>query len=316
MIAIEDIDKTIKKDIIVDGLMKSRGVYLLVSKPKVGKSMLALQLSYCLTNGIPFLEYKVISSPVLYITTESDIYQVNERMEFMGLKPKEKSLYLIDRNKSNSISLFDIEYKLAEFSNKEQTRLVIIDMMKDFDVGISYDINDFQDVAQKLMPKLRNIADKYNFTILLTHHLNKRKETLGSIGLDACVDGVITLIDKDDKKHIQFKTISRDFSPIDVLLEKGKNLVLRVCKETDEDIIDNNLISFIKYASSKTDFDFTSTEIVNKANLFCTPKKFGRLLNSNMELLKEEGLFITNNRTSDKRMYHCHYKEPFLENNE
>ena len=310
MIAIEDVDKSIKKDIIVDGLMKSRGVYLLVSQPKVGKSMLALQLSYCLTNGIPFLGHKVIPSPVLYITTESDVYQVNERMEFMGLKPKEKSLYLIDRGNNSNVNLFDIEYKLFEFSSKEQTRLVVIDMMKDFDVGISYDINDFQDIAQKLMPKLRSIADKYNFTILLTHHLNKRKETLGSIGFDACVDGVITLIDKNDKKHIQLKTISRDFSPIDILLEKDKNLVLKVCKEDDEDIIDSNLILFIKYASSKIEFDFTPTEIVNKANLFCTPKKFGRLLNANLDLLEKEGLYITNNRTSDKRIYHCHYKEP------
>ena len=76
MIAIEDVDKTIKKDIIVEGLMRSKGVYLLVSKPKVGKSMLALQLSYCITNGIPFLGHKVIASPVLYITTESDIFQL------------------------------------------------------------------------------------------------------------------------------------------------------------------------------------------------------------------------------------------------
>lgn len=314
MIAIEDVDKSIKKDIIVDGLMRSRGVYLLVSQPKVGKSMLALQLSYCLTNGMPFLGHKVIASPVLYITTESDIYQLYQRMEFMGLKAKKKSLYLIDRDNKEKVSLFDIEYKLSEFSDKEHTRLLIIDMMKDFDAGIAYDINDFQDIAQKLMPKLRSIADRYNYTILLTHHLNKRKETLGSIGLDACVDGVITLIDKNDKKHIQFKTISRDFAPIDILLEKDNHLVLNVCDEDDEDVIDNNLIQFIKYASSKVDFEFTSTEIVNKANLFCTPKKFGKLLNSNIDLLKEEGLYITKHRSSNSRSYHCSYKEPSEDN--
>ena len=73
---------------------------------------------------------------------------------------------------------------------------------------------------------------------------------------------------------------------------------------------DFQIILFIKYASSKIEFDFTPTEIVNKANLFCTPKKFGRLLNANLDLLEKEGLYITNNRTSDKRIYHCHYKEP------
>ena len=312
MIAIEDVDKTIKKDIIVEGLMRSKGVYLLVSKPKVGKSMLALQLSYCITNGIPFLGHKVIASPVLYITTESDIFQLNQRMEFMNLKPNPKSLYLIDRGKNQNVSIFDIEYELSEFSDPDHTRLLIIDMMKDFDAGVGYDINDFQDIAQKLMPKIRSIADKYNYTILLTHHLNKRKETLGSVGLDACVDGVITLIDKNDNKHIELKSISRDFSPIDILLEKDSNLVLNACDEKDDEIMDQNLIRFIMYASKKKDFEFTATEIVNDAKLFCTPKSFGRLLNSNINLLKEEGLHITKSRTSNSRMYHCHYEEPSI----
>ena len=35
---IEELDTSTKKDIIIEGLMRSKGVYLLVSKPKVGKS--------------------------------------------------------------------------------------------------------------------------------------------------------------------------------------------------------------------------------------------------------------------------------------
>lgn len=37
---INEINKSIKKDIIVENLMISNGVYLLVSHPKVGKSMI------------------------------------------------------------------------------------------------------------------------------------------------------------------------------------------------------------------------------------------------------------------------------------
>lgn len=314
MIAYEDIDLTQKKDIIVDNLMMSNGVYLLVSQPKVGKSMFALQLAYCITNGIPFLGYEVIPSPVLYITTESNVFQISQRMEFMNLNPKEKSLFLIDRGSNEKICLYDIEENLKTFSSTSQTRFLIIDMMKDFDIGIKYDINDFQDTTQKLMPKLRGLAEEYNLTILITHHLNKRKETLGSIGLEACADGIFTLIDVGDSKHIEFKTSSRYFQALDLSLIKNENLVLSVCNESQEEVVDNNLILFIKFASSKIDFDFTPTEIVNKANLFCTPKKFGRLLNSNINLLKEEGLHITKNRTASERIYHCHYEEPSQEN--
>ena len=56
---IEQIDTSIKKDIIINNIMKSKGVYLLVSNPKVGKSMLALQLSCSVINGTPFLGHKV-----------------------------------------------------------------------------------------------------------------------------------------------------------------------------------------------------------------------------------------------------------------
>lgn len=77
---IEEQDSSIKKDIIINGIMRSKDVYLLVSQPKVGKSMLALQLADSITNGKPFLGHKVITSPVLYISTESDFGQLQERL--------------------------------------------------------------------------------------------------------------------------------------------------------------------------------------------------------------------------------------------
>lgn len=55
--SINQIVTSIKKDIIVNNLMKSKGVYLLVSNPKAGKSMLALQLSCSVCNGTQFLGY-------------------------------------------------------------------------------------------------------------------------------------------------------------------------------------------------------------------------------------------------------------------
>lgn len=82
---IEQIDTSIKKDIIINNIMKSKGVYLLVSNPKVGKSMLALQLSCSVINGTSFLGHKVNPSPVLYVTTESDELQLKERLEFLQI---------------------------------------------------------------------------------------------------------------------------------------------------------------------------------------------------------------------------------------
>ena len=115
---IEKIDTSIKKDIIINHIMKSKGVYLLVSNPKVGKSMLALQLSCSVINGTSFLGYKVNPSPVLYISTESDSGQLKERLDFMELEPKKDSLFPIDRQKKINIILRDLEYDTKIFSEK------------------------------------------------------------------------------------------------------------------------------------------------------------------------------------------------------
>ena len=60
MKAFEELKETTKKDIIIDGIMMSKGVYLLVSNPEVGKSMCALQLSNSSINGKPFLDHEIL----------------------------------------------------------------------------------------------------------------------------------------------------------------------------------------------------------------------------------------------------------------
>ncbi|MFI3307787.1 MAG: AAA family ATPase, partial [Mycoplasmatota bacterium] len=231
---IEKVDISIKKDIIINHIMKSKSVYLLVSNPKVGKSMLALQLSCSVINGTPFLGYQVNPSPVLYITTESDFSQLQERLHFMELVPKNDSLFPIDRKNKINISLRDIELEIKSFSEDNKGKLIIIDMLKDIDFGIDYDINNYQDIAQKILPKLRYFCDKYNITFLVTHHLNKSGKTLGSVALDATVDGRITLVEnKSNKKYVKLQMINRDFPELDIQLKKQDNLIFKKIKSIE-----------------------------------------------------------------------------------
>lgn len=80
MKSISEIKKTaIKKDFIVDNLMKSNGLYCLVARPKVGKSLLTLQFADSIANGTTFLGFNTNPSPVLYISTEMTSAQLLER---------------------------------------------------------------------------------------------------------------------------------------------------------------------------------------------------------------------------------------------
>ena len=80
MKVLEELKETTKKDIIIDGIMRSKDVYLLVSKPKVGKSLFALQLANSIANNKVFLSHESLKpSPVLYITTELSDSQLKDR---------------------------------------------------------------------------------------------------------------------------------------------------------------------------------------------------------------------------------------------
>ena len=93
----EELKKTTKKDIIIDGIMSPKGVYLLVSKPKVGKSLLALQLANSIDNKKAFLGHEILKfSPVLYITTELSDSQLKDKCNQLGIS-FEKNKILCNR---------------------------------------------------------------------------------------------------------------------------------------------------------------------------------------------------------------------------
>lgn len=86
----------------------------------------------------------------------------------MELSAKKDSLFIIDRQNKVNISLRDLEYDIKTFAEEYNGKLIILDMLKDIDFGVQYDINNYQDVAQQIFPKLRTYCDKYNITFSYT----------------------------------------------------------------------------------------------------------------------------------------------------
>ena len=317
MKAFEDLVSSTKKDIIIDGIMRSKGVYLLVSKPKVGKSLFALQLANSIANGKPFLSHEILKpSPVLYITTELSDSQLKDRCNLLGISFEKNQFFVIDRSEKQTINFMDIEYQVKEFAEELNGRILILDMLKDINFGIGYDINSYQDISQKLMPKIRSYADKYNLTILFVHHLNKIGKTLGSTGFDAVVDGIIRL-NKDgyDENIIKMDILNRDFPDIDEYLSKDKNQVFSIAENETQEESNPILDLFVKYAIREKEFDFTISGVINEAKLVCSPTSLGKLINSHIDWLEKQGIQISKHRDSKGRMYHAKFEEPALEMN-
>ena len=313
---INEINKSIKKDIIVENLMISNGVYLLVSHPKVGKSMFAQQLAFSLTTGEDFLGFKVNPSHVLYITTEGDINQLNDRFKLMNLKPNVNKLHIIDIDDIPDFYIRDIERDIYELTFDKEPLFIIMDIFKDIKFDTSYDLNNYQEINDVVFRKLKELCRKYNSTLLVTHHLNKRDETMGSVGLNADVSGIMKL--KESKNNYNKLTLDykgRDLGRLELNLKRNENQTFNVIDENTNDETDYNLLLFIKYAVAKKDFDYTISDILSKTNILLTPTQLGGLIQRNLQLLEKEGLHITSKRTANERLWHCSYEEP-SENNE
>ncbi len=304
-----------KKDFIVDNLMKSNGLYCLVARPKVGKSFLALQLANSVATGTNFLGFRTSPSPVLYISTEMDNSQIIDRIDAMNLQFTDENF----RSKVNEIgernlNLMDLQIEFQEFSTELNGKLVIIDMFSGIDMNNGYDLNNYQDMGQVIIPKFRELCQKYNFTILLVHHLNKNNKSLGSTAIDGSVDGIITLrLDQNLKNKILFNYESRDYKSLDLVLKRNENLIFEVSKIKYEDL-NFNVLCFLNYAIKQKDFSFTMSEMTSKLDLKITPSVFGKLLKNNMDNLEKEGLHIEERRNGNERLYVAHYEEPIYEN--
>ena len=300
MKTISEMQKDYKKnDFIIENLMKSRGLYCLVARPKVGKSLFALQLANSVATENSFLGFKTIKSPTLYISTEMNHMQILDRINIMNLQFDDTNFFLREQESNErKLNYMDLQVDFQKFANEYNGKLVIIDMMYGIDMNNGYDINNYQDTGQYLIPKFRELCQKYNFTILLIHHLNKSNTSLGSTAIDGSVDGMLIL--KEDT-HIKNKIIleyeSRDYEGFELILKRNENLIFER-SETEIEDLDYNLTIFLNYAIKQKEFTFTVSEITSKLNLNITPSVFGKLLNNNLSTLEKEGLTITMKRTS------------------
>lgn len=313
MKSIEQINKVKKKDNIIDGIMKSNGLYCLVARPKVGKSLLALQIADSLANNKQFLGFNINPSPVLYISTELSENQLKERIDKTNYKFSKNSLFFIEKDEDHSLSIRDdLLLDIRDFSEKYKGKFVIIDMLCGIDYMSYYDINSYKDIAEIIIPKYKDLIKKYNLTFLLIHHLNKNGTALGSTAIEGFVDGILYLKDSGFNSYT-LSIINRDFESKELNLKLNNNLTFEIVNE-DNSEIDYNMSLFLRHVIKNKECIFTPSKIVADLNMQITPTKFGRLLNDNLEKLKQEGIYIEQSRSATSRNYKATFIDPMAIN--
>ena len=129
--------------------------------------------------------FKTNPSPVLYISTEMSSMQICERIEKMNLHFTDDNFFIEDQaSKDRKLNHMDLQLVFQDFALNHNGKFIIVDMFTGVDVNNGYDLNNYQDINQYVFPKYRELCQKYGFTILLIHHLNKNNTSLENMTIE------------------------------------------------------------------------------------------------------------------------------------
>lgn len=217
-----------KPNFLVHRLIYDKGINLIVGDPKTFKTYIALDIALGVVTGTEALGHQVIKKgKVLLISTELDV--------------RDRIISLIN---GRGIKVNDIEGKLRMVSyndsldsfewNKDKN--VLIENIKDFKPNlvildpISYifdgEITDNDEIKQ-FFRELKELINEYNFSVILTHHNNRMKNTnkngkiSGAAAFSRHSDSIIHLekFSEDEKQDIN-KTdeeLDQEIKPIKLI---------------------------------------------------------------------------------------------------
>ena len=177
------------------------GLSVLASPPKTGKSYFVLQAALAVARGVPFLGQRTIKGRVLLLSLEDTEARLRKRLIQMvpDMRDLPKNLDMeVEFPRLDEHGLSELE---AEIRDNEY-RLVVIDTWgKTKPVGQSKKGENVYETDVRLVSEVKKIADKYECSILLVHHLKKGgsregdwlESLSGSMGLSATVDGLLVI---------------------------------------------------------------------------------------------------------------------------
>jgi RecA-family ATPase len=182
---------------IVPGLLPE-GLMVLAGKPKIGKSMLSLNLSVSIsTGGVALGQVSVEQKDVLYLALEDTPRRIQDRISpiLKGSPPSGRLNFALSWPKMDGTGLEELDRWL---DGRPDAGLVVIDTLARIrgskrNGSTLYDA-DYDDIC-----RIKSIADQHHITIVLVHHLRKAGAddildlVSGSTGLTAAADTVAVL---------------------------------------------------------------------------------------------------------------------------
>ena len=204
-----------------------QGLAILAGAPKTGKSFFALWLCLCVAKGEPVWDCETAKGTVLYLCLEDNQSRLQNR-----------TLTITDDAPANLFFCWEaaclgegLEEQIRKFlSEQKETVLIVIDTLQcirkqslDYSYG-----TDYKDIQS-----LKKIADEYQMTILLIHHLRKQESKdafhmiSGTTGLQGAADTILVMTEnKRGSGSVKLSVLGRDVEPRELKLERDRKSVV------------------------------------------------------------------------------------------
>ena len=153
-----------------EGILPQGGSSLIVAKPKVGKTTLAINLSVAVVRGDDFLGRPTVKTPVVYLALEEKRSEIAKVLATLGVSSNESLFFhfgLAPKKATEEINIL-----LSETG----AGLLIIDTMQK--LARVKDLNDYAQVTAAIEP-IHAAARQFNCHIALMHHAGKGERTDG-----------------------------------------------------------------------------------------------------------------------------------------
>lgn len=162
-------DDSIKYEWLVDGILPKEGLVIISAHPKVGKSLLTLNLAFSVANGTKFLDRNVKQGRVFILQLEDPEPLIKDRGVQMTGTDISASDILVGA-KPFEITDFDKEQDLRDRIERYDPSLIIIDPLT-----FAHDVDDEDKSAKmgRVMNLFRRIALDYGICLVLVHHNRK-----------------------------------------------------------------------------------------------------------------------------------------------
>jgi len=206
---------------LVSDLLIAGGTSLLAARPKVGKSVTALNLCASVVSGASFLGWNTQKGPAIYVAMEGNRRELKHQIRSLGItEDRDFHFHHGEPRTDNPIEA------ISESIDAVGASLVVIDTLVKLIPGV--DINDYSAMSKALTP-LEYIAHEPGCHIMFLHHMNKSREiepgvgVLGSTVIQGAVDTVIEL--KRREGFREMRTLQRygaELEPLAITIEGMK----------------------------------------------------------------------------------------------